>query len=45
MLLIKELWAMFDIWNNAGIVTPYTKRSALRLKTKALIAEDRTHAI
>lgn len=45
MLLIKELWAMFDTWNEAGIVSPYTKRAALRLKTKALIAEDKHHAI
>lgn len=41
MYLVKELWAMYDTWANAGIVSPYTKRAALRLQAKALIAEDR----
>lgn len=41
MQSIAELWAMYNIWNTARIVTPYTKRAALRLQTKALIAEDR----
>lgn len=41
MYLPKELWAMFEIWANARMQSGYTRRAALRLKTKALIAEDR----
>lgn len=41
MLIAKELWAMFDVWNSARVTSAYSKRAALRLKTKALIAEDR----
>lgn len=39
-LLAKITWGMFDIWNNSKKQTSYVKRSALRLKTKALVAED-----
>lgn len=41
MQTINDLWNMYEVWNTARIVSPYTKRAALRLKTKALIAEDR----
>jgi len=41
MYTIANLWAMFDIWNNSPAQSSYTRRAALRLKTKALIAEDR----
>lgn len=41
MYTIQDLWSMFEVWNNARIQSPYTKRAALRLKAKALIAEDR----
>lgn len=45
MYTVKNLWAMFDVWNNSPTVTGYTKRAALRLKTRALITEDRNHAL
>lgn len=41
MQIAKELWAMFEIWDNARVTSAYSKRAALRLKTKALISEDR----
>lgn len=41
MIHIKELWSMHKVWATARVTTPYTKRAALRLKAKALIAEDR----
>lgn len=41
MYTIKELWAMYEVWKNARMPSPYTKRAALRLQAKALIAEDR----
>lgn len=41
MYTIANLWAMFDVWNSSPTQSNYTRRAALRLKTKALIAEDR----
>ena len=41
MQTINDLWNMYEVWANARIQSPYTKRAALRLKAKALIAEDR----
>lgn len=41
MPTVQELWSFYEVWVNARIVSPYTKRAALRLQAKALIAEDR----
>lgn len=41
MYTVKDLWNCFDVWATACMPSPYTKRAALRLKAKALIAEDR----
>lgn len=41
-LLVKSLWEMFDIWDQAGIKSAYTRKRCIVLKTKALIAMDRS---
>lgn len=41
MITISELWSFYDVWNNARVVSAYTKRAALRCQTKALIAMDK----
>ena len=36
----KILWDMYDIWNEALIKNVYTRKRAIIMKTKALIAMD-----
>lgn len=37
----KILWDMYDIWNDARIKSAYTRKRAIIMKTKALIAMDK----
>lgn len=37
----SKLWAYFKVWNESPNQNGYTKRAALRVKTKALIQMDK----